>query len=126
MGRARLKCTYDKMHYFYYYCYYYYYYYSTKIPGTRYVVPGTYIFRGVSAVAPDADHPTRTLTPTLTRTLWGDLSLDAVACEGSRGMLWMRGFTGMHQPFQNSTPGLGGKLLRIRVECLQKGTDCSP
>ena len=31
-------------------------------------------------MAPDADHPTRTLT----RTLWGDLCLDAVACEGSR------------------------------------------
>ena len=32
-------------------------------------------------VALDADHPTRTLTRT--RTLWGDLCLDAVACEGS-------------------------------------------
>ena len=35
-------------------------------------------------MAPDADHPTRTLTLTLPRTLWGDLCLDAVACEGSR------------------------------------------
>ena len=33
-------------------------------------------------MATDADHPTRTLP--LTRTLWGDLWLDAVACEGSR------------------------------------------
>ena len=33
-------------------------------------------------MAPDADRPTRTLT--LTLTLWGDLCLDAVACEGSR------------------------------------------
>ena len=41
-----------------------------------------YILRGGSAVAPDADHPTRTLTRT--RTLWGDLCLDAVACEGPR------------------------------------------
>ena len=32
-------------------------------------------------MALDADHPTRTLTRT--RTLWGDLCLDAVACEGS-------------------------------------------
>ena len=32
-------------------------------------------------MAPDADHPTRTLTRT--RTLWDDLCLDAVACEGS-------------------------------------------
>ena len=36
------------------------------------------------AVAPDADHPTRTLTLSLIGTLWGDLCLDAVACEGSR------------------------------------------
>ena len=36
------------------------------------------------AVTPNADHPTRTLTLTVTRTLWGDLCLDAVACEGSR------------------------------------------
>ena len=28
-------------YYYYYYCYYYYYYY-TKIPATRYIVPGTY------------------------------------------------------------------------------------
>ena len=34
------------------------------------------------AVAPDADHPARTLTRTLT--VWGDLCLDAVACEGFR------------------------------------------
>ena len=50
--------------------------------GTWYVTtsrPG-YLCRGILAVAPDADHPTRTLT----RTLWGDLCLDAVACEGSR------------------------------------------
>ena len=33
-------------------------------------------------MAPDADHPTLTLT--VTRTLWGDLCLDTVACEGSR------------------------------------------
>ena len=32
-------------------------------------------------MAPDADHPTRTLARTLTRTLWGDLRLDVVACE---------------------------------------------
>ena len=59
-----------------------------------------YVRKGVLAVAPDADHPTRTLTRTRTRTqtrtLWGDLRLDAVACEGSRlilpkGMLWMGG-----------------------------------
>ena len=31
-------------------------------------------------MAPDADHPTLTLT----RTLWGDLCLDAVASEGSK------------------------------------------
>ena len=47
-------------------------------------------------MALDADHPTRTLTRTVTRTLWGDLCLDAVACEGSRlirpkGALWMGG-----------------------------------
>ena len=35
-------------------------------------------------MAPDADHPTRTLTLSLTRTLWGDLCLDAVACKGYR------------------------------------------
>ena len=33
---------------------------------------------------PKADHPT--LTRTLTRTLWGDQCLDAVACEGSRSI----------------------------------------
>ena len=35
-------------------------------------------------------HPTRTLTLTLTRTLWGDQCLDAAACEGSRliGPIW--------------------------------------
>ena len=38
----------------------------------------------VLSVAPDIDHPIRTLTRTLTRTLWGDLCLDAVACEGPR------------------------------------------
>ena len=32
-------------------------------------------------MAPDADHPTQTLT----LTLWGNLCLDAVACEG----LWL-------------------------------------
>ena len=45
-------------------------------------------------MAPDADHPAPTLTLTRSRTLWGDLCLDAVACEGSRpirGMLWMGG-----------------------------------
>ena len=42
------------------------------------------VCRGVLAVAPDADDPTRTRTLILTRTLWGDLCLDAVACEGSR------------------------------------------
>ena len=31
-------------------------------------------------MAPDADHPTLTVT----RTLWGDLCLDAVVCEGSK------------------------------------------
>ena len=37
-------------------------------------------------MVPKADHPTGilTLTLTLTRTLWGDQCLDAVACEGSR------------------------------------------
>ena len=35
-------------------------------------------------MAPDADYPTLTLTLTVTRTLWGDLCLDAVTCEGSR------------------------------------------
>ena len=35
-------------------------------------------------MAPHADRPTRALTLTLTRTLWGDLWLDAVAGEGSR------------------------------------------
>ena len=56
---------------------------ETKYLG-YYIVPGTYVHvcRGVLAVALDADHPTR--TPTLTRPLWGDLCLDAVACEGSR------------------------------------------
>ena len=34
-----------------------------------------YMCRGVVAVAPDAYHPT------LTRTLWHDLCLDAVACK---------------------------------------------
>ena len=45
-----------------------------------------YIFGLFLAVAPDVDHPTRTLTLPLTLigTLWGDLCLDAVACEGSR------------------------------------------
>ena len=38
---------------------------------------------GDLAVAPDADHPTRTPTLTLTRTLWSDQCLDAVASEGS-------------------------------------------
>ena len=50
-----------------------------QVYSTRYI----YICRGVLAVAPDADHPTQTLTLTLARTLWGDLCLDAVACEGS-------------------------------------------
>ena len=67
---CELKCTYDEM----YYCY-------TYIPGTRYIVPGTYICRGGLAVAPDADQPTRTLILTRTRTLWGDLCWDAVGCE---------------------------------------------
>ena len=37
-------------------------------------------------MVPKADHPTLTLTRTLTLigTLWGDQCLDAVACEGSR------------------------------------------
>ena len=35
-------------------------------------------------MAPDADHPTLALTRTRARRLWGDLCLDAVACEGSR------------------------------------------
>ena len=56
---------------------------ATNMP--KYLVPGTehqvHIFRGVAAVATDADRPTRTLT--LTRTLWGDLCLDAVECQGS-------------------------------------------
>ena len=58
-------------------------------PHPRYIGPTTavhvtrwyQVFRGVLVVAPDADHPTRTLTLTGTRTLWGDLCLDAVACE---------------------------------------------
>ena len=33
-------------------------------------------------MALDADNPTRTLILTVTRTLWGDLCLDAVVCEG--------------------------------------------
>ena len=54
-------------------------------------------------MAIDADDPTRTLT--LTRTLWGELRLNAVACEGSRlirpkGMLWMGGAY-----FQTRAPG---------------------
>ena len=52
------------------------------VPGKYYTEYYIYIFKGVLAVAPDADHPTRTLTVTLT--LWGDLCLDTVACEGSR------------------------------------------
>ena len=36
------------------------------------------------ALTRTADHPTRTQTLTLTRTLWGDQCLDAVAGEGSR------------------------------------------
>ena len=49
----------------------------------KYLVPGTlvHILGGGLAVAPDADHPTLPLTRTVTRTLWGDLCLDAVACE---------------------------------------------
>ena len=51
-------------------------YYQVHI---KYFVPGTwYIFRGGLAEALDADQPTRTLTRTRTRTLWGDLCLDAV------------------------------------------------
>ena len=64
---------------------------ATTIPkylfaGTRYilVVPGTYICRGVLAVAPDADHPTRSRTRTRNGRLWGGLCLDAVTFEGSR------------------------------------------
>ena len=38
------------------------------------------MFREIVAVAPDADHPTRTLTLTLPRMLRGDLCLDTVAC----------------------------------------------
>ena len=34
-------------------------------------------------MAPDADHPTRPLTRTPIRTPWGELCVDAVACEGS-------------------------------------------
>ena len=73
-GCASLKRTYDEM----------YYYYYTEIPCTRNMVPGTYEYSFFLAVAPDADHPTRTRTVTLTRTLWGDLCLEAVACEDSR------------------------------------------
>ena len=61
------------------------YYYYTKIPGARYRVTGTYSYKYFFfflPVAPAADRPTRTLT--VTQTLWGDLCLDAVACEGSR------------------------------------------
>ena len=55
------------------------------MPGTRYLVYSTgYICMGVLAVTLEAGYPTRTLTLTVTRTLWGDLCLDAVACEGSR------------------------------------------
>lgn len=37
-------------------------------------------------MAPKPTHPTRTLHPILTQRLrvWGDICLDAVACEGSR------------------------------------------
>ena len=41
----------------------------------------------VMAVVPDADHPTRRVPRTLTRTLWGDQCLDAVACEASINIL---------------------------------------
>ena len=41
-----MKCTYDEM----------YYYYYTKIPGTRYMLPGAFV-GGFLAVAPKADPP---------------------------------------------------------------------
>ena len=80
-----MKDIYDEMYYCYTYITAWYQVYSTG-----------YTCRGFLAVALDADHPTRTLTRTVTRTLWGDLCLDAVACEGSRlirpkGVLWMGG-----------------------------------
>ena len=67
-------------------------------------------------MAPDADHPTRTLTRSLTRTLWGDLCLDAVACEGS-GLIRAKGDAvkgGAH--FKSRAPGCTYKqLFRISV-----------
>ena len=66
-----------------------------------------YIFRGVLAVEPNADHPTRT------RTLWGDLCLDAVVCEDSRlirtkgDMLWVGG-----AHFKTRAPGCTYKCFQ--------------
>ena len=52
-------------------------------------------------MAPDADHPTLARTLTATRMLWGDLCLDAVACEldavacgGSRWLFFRYIFVG--------------------------------
>ena len=59
-------------------------------------------------MAPDADDPTRSLTLTLTRTLWGDLCLDAVACEGSR-LIWPKG---------DAVDG-GCVFLNSRTRCVQ-------
>ena len=50
----------------------------------NYVIPASR-FCGM-AVVPKADHPTPTLTLTLTWTLWRDQCLDAMACEGSRSI----------------------------------------
>ena len=79
---------------------------ATNMP--KYLVPGTehqvHIFRGVAAVATDADRPTRTLT--LTRTLWGDLCLDAVANEGSSLIQLKGGAVDGGCVFQNSHTGV--------------------
>ena len=42
------------------------------------------IFRGGVGRGAQADHPTLTLTLPPIGMLWGDLCLDAVACEGCR------------------------------------------
>ena len=73
-------------------------------------------------MAPDAHHPTRTLTRT--RTLWGDLCLDAVAaCEGSRlirpkGMLWMGGAY-----FKTRAPGCAYNIFAFNCICRSRSSN---
>ena len=62
-------------------------------------------------MAPDSDHPTRILIRT--RTLWGDLCLDAVACEGSRLIRPKGDAVDGGCVFQNSRTRLCIKRFRI-------------